>query len=215
MAYTLQKADEVNRNLILLQLAECGFYHGETADQKASLKERLEVIQRLQEGLRTHPIGIKYQRHVLQTITAEIQGKKILSEQSLQMLMSALGFCDNSLFNACIPFVPKGKTANGSESSAPQTSLAEMQVAIEILDSRLELLDKLEAVVGTHQSDELDALVRSLALPVEAATDRVIRSETHLNRLIYRAMDQLERLQRQRKGENVPPPLNLNLGGRG
>jgi hypothetical protein len=24
-------------------------------------------------------------------------------------------------------------------------------------------------------------------------------------------MDQLERLQRQRRGENVPPPLNINL----
>ena len=27
----------------------------------------------------------------------------------------------------------------------------------------------------------------------------------------YRAMDRLERLQRQRKGENIPPPLNVNL----
>ena len=30
----------------------------------------------------------------------------------------------------------------------------------------------------------------------------------------YRAMDQLERLQRQRKGEKVPPPLNIDLGRR-
>ena len=31
---------------------------------------------------------------------------------------------------------------------------------------------------------------------------------------IYRAMDQLERLQRQRRGESVPPPLSVNLGPR-
>ena len=31
-------------------------------------------------------------------------------------------------------------------------------------------------------------------------------------RQLYRAMDQLERLQRQRRGETVPPPLNINLG---
>lgn len=215
VAYTLQKSDEVNRNLILLQLAECGFYHGETMNQRASLKERLEVIQGLQECLRKHPTGIKYQRHVLQMIKAEIEEKQILSESSLQMLMSALGFSDNSLFNACIPLVSKGPKVNGSELSAPQTSLAQRRAAIEILESRLDLLDKLEAAVGMHQADELDALVRSLALPVEAATDRVIRSETHLNRLIYRSMDQLERLQRRRKGESVPPPLNVNLGARG
>jgi hypothetical protein len=38
------------------------------------------------------------------------------------------------------------------------------------------------------------------------------RYEGHLDRQRYRAMDQLERLQRQRRGENVPPPLNINLG---
>ena len=34
----------------------------------------------------------------------------------------------------------------------------------------------------------------------------------HLDRQLYRAMDQLERLLRQRRGEAVPPPLNINLG---
>jgi len=62
---------------------------------------------------------------------------------------------------------------------------------------------------------EIYARVKSLVLPDEAATDKVLRYETHLERQLYRAMDQLERLQRRRKGENVPPPLNLNLGRRG
>ena len=65
-----------------------------------------------------------------------------------------------------------------------------------------------------NQLRELDAQLRSLALPDEAATDKVLRYETHLDRQLYRAMDQLERLQRRRKGENVPPPLNVNWGGR-
>ena len=39
-------------------------------------------------------------------------------------------------------------------------------------------------------------------------------TEFHLDRELFRALDQLERLQRQRKGENVPPPLNLNLDRR-
>jgi hypothetical protein len=44
--------------------------------------------------------------------------------------------------------------------------------------------------------------------------DKLLRYEAHLDRQLYRAMDQLERLQRQRKGENVPPPINVNLGQR-
>ena len=39
-------------------------------------------------------------------------------------------------------------------------------------------------------------------------------AESHLDRVLNRAMDQLDRLQRQRKGEKVPPPLNINLGRR-
>jgi hypothetical protein len=50
------------------------------------------------------------------------------------------------------------------------------------------------------------------AVPVEA-TNKLLRYEAHLNRQLYRAMDQLERLQRQRRGEKVPPPLNINLVG--
>jgi hypothetical protein len=37
------------------------------------------------------------------------------------------------------------------------------------------------------------------------ATDKFIRYEAHLDRQLYRAMDQLERLQRQHRGETVPP----------
>jgi len=52
---------------------------------------------------------------------------------------------------------------------------------------------------------------RSLHVPPADVTDKLIRYEAHMDRQLYRAMDQLERLQRQRKGENVPPPLNVRL----
>lgn len=41
---------------------------------------------------------------------------------------------------------------------------------------------------------------------------KFLRYEAHLHRQLCRAIDQLERLQRQRQGETVPPPLNINLG---
>ena len=59
-----------------------------------------------------------------------------------------------------------------------------------------------------------DAEARSFSLPPVDAADKLLRYEAHLDRQLYRAMDQLERVQRQRRGENVPPPLNINLGKR-
>jgi hypothetical protein len=44
--------------------------------------------------------------------------------------------------------------------------------------------------------------------------DKIMRYETTLERQLYRAMDQLERLQRRREGEEVPPPVNVELSQR-
>jgi len=56
--------------------------------------------------------------------------------------------------------------------------------------------------------------VFDVSLPPALVSHKLLRYEAHLDRQLHRAMDQLERLQRQRKGENVPPPLNVNLGRR-
>lgn len=46
-----------------------------------------------------------------------------------------------------------------------------------------------------------------MALPSVEVLDKILRYETKLERQQFRAMAQLERLQRMRKGEAVPPPM--------
>jgi hypothetical protein len=41
--------------------------------------------------------------------------------------------------------------------------------------------------------------------------DRILRYRTTINRQFYQAMNQLERLQRLRKGDHVPAPVNLQI----
>jgi hypothetical protein len=43
--------------------------------------------------------------------------------------------------------------------------------------------------------------------------DRILRYQTTTNRQLFQAMNQLERLQRLRKGENVPAPLTVQVSG--
>jgi hypothetical protein len=50
-------------------------------------------------------------------------------------------------------------------------------------------------------------------LPSRDALDNIWRYETMLERQFYRAMNQLERLQRARRGEVVPPPLMMEVSG--
>jgi hypothetical protein len=49
------------------------------------------------------------------------------------------------------------------------------------------------------------------AIPPAETLDRVLRAEAAAERSLGRAIDQLERLQRRRLGEAVPPPVSLRL----
>jgi hypothetical protein len=216
----LQKMDEVNRNISVLGmqlLLKCS-----AADENASIEERLEAKQRLQSSLRTHPHGIRYVMDVLVAIKTEIQEKGSLSDHLLDWLMATIGLSDNSLWVACASLTsPRNNEKNGAgcdastEENTEQNKVSKREAAIRLLDTRLELMKCLLELAEKNATNEIDAQTRSLALPDEAATDKVIRYEAHLNRQLYRAMGELERLQRRRKGENVPPPLNVNLGRRG
>ncbi len=59
-----------------------------------------------------------------------------------------------------------------------------------------------------------EARQSAAALPTLPALDKILRYETKLERQQYRAMAQLERLQRMRRGEAVPAPLSVELSER-
>jgi hypothetical protein len=66
---------------------------------------------------------------------------------------------------------------------------------------------------ATEREDlALDAEARSFSLLPADVIETHLRYGAQWDRRLYRAMDQLERLQRRRRGENVPPPLNISLG---
>jgi hypothetical protein len=55
------------------------------------------------------------------------------------------------------------------------------------------------------------AVCEDAEVPEAEALDRLLRAEAAAERNLSRAIDRLERLQRRRKGETVPPPVNVRL----
>jgi hypothetical protein len=51
-------------------------------------------------------------------------------------------------------------------------------------------------------------------LPSAEILEKILRYETALERQLFRAMNQLERLQRRRLGENVPAPMTMEISAR-
>jgi hypothetical protein len=83
--------------------------------------------------------------------------------------------------------------------------------ALAFLDGRLwEIASKNEARVERKHKEE-EAHRAADMLPSVPVLDKIIRYETKLERQLYRALAQLERLQRMRRGEAVPPPLTMEV----
>ena len=62
---------------------------------------------------------------------------------------------------------------------------------------------------------EEDARQAAAVLPSAETLEKILRYEKKLERQIYRAMAQLERLQRMRRGETIPAPLSVDIADRG
>ncbi|HEY1663355.1 MAG TPA: hypothetical protein VGI03_13130 [Verrucomicrobiae bacterium] len=80
--------------------------------------------------------------------------------------------------------------------------LAVLQGKLREAESRLN--DQLARQSAGQQADKSAAM-----LPSPEALDKILRYETSLERQLYRALNQLERLQRARQGEIIPPPISI------
>ena len=57
----------------------------------------------------------------------------------------------------------------------------------------------------------LDEVIYHFGLPKGAEMNRILRYEASIQRQLAQAINQLERLQRTRKGEHVPAPVTLQV----
>jgi hypothetical protein len=65
-----------------------------------------------------------------------------------------------------------------------------------------------------REESEEQSRQAAAVLPAPDVLDKILRYETKLERQMYRAMNQLERVQRMRRGESVPPPLTMEVSER-
>jgi hypothetical protein len=91
------------------------------------------------------------------------------------------------------------------ELSPEEHSSVESLIILSRMISFLELTDKITGV-GVIENATAQHLV-----PNRDVGDRLLRYETAAERNLGRALDRLERLQRRRNGEAVPPPVNVRL----
>jgi hypothetical protein len=183
---------------------------------KISPRERWSILHEVETGLRGHYSGLEYLSGLLRTAKSEILKEGYISEDTRAAIVRSYFFSDWHFAASCSGARRRETTAKPSPSSDVGAEEADRRSAFAAyIDRHLQRLSELKELVTKREDLAVDADARRFSLPPADATDNILRYEAHLDRQLYRAMDQLERLQRQRKGEAVPPPLNINWGRRG
>ena len=73
-------------------------------------------------------------------------------------------------------------------------------------------MENWKELIDTKKSLEVEAKFLRSNLPSDKeAVANILRYETTIDRQLYRAIHELERLQRRRLGDAVPPPINVHV----
>ncbi len=95
-----------------------------------------------------------------------------------------------------------------------EQGLSEDQIRQELIQVHEELIQAARAEIKALEPQaalELERMALLGSVPAFGPDlDKIIRYEASLDRQLYKAITQLERLQRRRKGEDLPPPVVLD-----
>jgi hypothetical protein len=157
--------------------------------------------------------GIEFVIECLQQLRGEIQTIGQVTEAKLKEL--------RCFYQEPNEIVRRLAALLHSLNSNPQ-KLPPEQLRARHLKETLDFLDgqisEFENLIDTRkvQMDAEDTMRRSIALlPCGDTLEKIVRYESALQRQLGRSMNQLERLQRRRLGENVPPPVLMDVSVRG
>ena len=103
--------------------------------------------------------------------------------------------------------IAKHETKAGDNSDCDQRT----KVMVEFIDAEIERLTELEKAMAAANRQRIDYKLSAAIIPGQEVTDRLLRYETHLSREIDRILNRLERLQRRRKGQPLPPRLDDSI----
>jgi len=91
------------------------------------------------------------------------------------------------------------------------TSVDPSKIVAGLIDSETERLTKLEKDLVADDPLRMEYKKSAAVIPCQDVSDRLLRYETHLSREIDRILNRLDRLQRMRKGQPLPPQVDVNI----
>jgi hypothetical protein len=177
----------------------------------SNMQERLEVLAKTQSEIKKDVLGAFLLLLDLMRVKRDLTEVGHLSDSVRERLLDRFAFCDSRLVILCDLFKAEQNNAEKEQLRSGDGVDARKDIVMHLINSEMERLESLIQDAPTREEHERAADMQIRSLPSAEKADRLLRYETHLERQLYRAMDQLERCQRRRTGDAVPPPVNVNF----
>lgn len=156
-------------------------------------------------------IGASVLLSYLRPVRADVEEHGTIRAEAVQELVTRFGGQPNSLTKSLETL----RLQLEQEPHGPDTARQIKERALAFVDREISSAEfsKERCVEDEEHKDE--ALKAAAVLPAADTLDKILRYETKLERQMYRAMAQLERIQRMRRGEMIPAPLSVEVSARG
>jgi hypothetical protein len=162
-------------------------------------------------SMRDSVLGNAFMASQLRAVRASVEKEGELTEAAIQSVRFQdepyLLTKDLETLRSQLQQNPEGLEVSALRSKQKEQALA-------YLDGRLRSISCDKSDCEEREKKEEEARQAAAVLPSPEVLDKILRYETKLERQLFRAMNQLERLQRMRRGEAVPPPMTMEVSER-
>jgi hypothetical protein len=169
------------------------------------------------QQLREHSDGIKALIHYLDELSLHVRSNRCMSTGEFEIL--------ERMFGPELPLIIEAKAAlrelglirsdqpdtNASPLGDPSSAKELKREVLRLISEYREFLEEEYEKKRTAELQKAEVRARIKSAPSSEAIDRLHRYQVSLEKEFYRAIQQLERQQRMRKGEFVSPPALVTL----
>jgi hypothetical protein len=135
-----------------------------------------------------------------------------LSSESARTLLDRLPL--TSCYGLILDATHLASPADSSNPIAPDPALADLLQRLDVAQEALRAAEQFNLQQSAMELVlTLGATSASHHLPERETADKIRRYENSLDRQLFRALHELERRQRRRLGEFVPPPIDITITG--
>ena len=162
----------------------------------ATLQLKLAYISERKEAFRQSSLGVRHLLGLLDQVEGELENGGSFTSETQKCVSLCFGKSVSNLADLCVSYDPAGGRQLAEEDKRVQK--ADLLEAVDWERTGLE--DLLESWREVEEK-ALDARMLSLSLPDDDSVDKIARYETTIERQLYKAIAQLEALQKRRNGE--------------